>query len=63
MRKSSILHILLRYNLPNDIIFTFQEWSKRLRSKVKVLNNMEEVPQPSHSCQCHINHLNLRDEL
>ncbi|XP_032676241.1 protein O-glucosyltransferase 2-like isoform X1 [Odontomachus brunneus] len=53
--------------LPRDILcyytILFHEWSKRLRSKVKVLSNMEEVPQPSHSCQCHLSHLNLRDEL
>ncbi|EFN83937.1 KDEL motif-containing protein 1 [Harpegnathos saltator] len=53
--------------LPRDILcyYTtlFHEWSKRLKSKVKVLNNMEEVPQPSHSCQCHLSNLNLKDEL
>lgn len=57
----------LRYiSLSNNTIFIFQEWSKRLKSKVEVLNNMEEVPQPSHSCQCHfINSKKnlLRDEL
>lgn len=53
--------------LPRDVLcyytVLFHEWGKRLKSKVKVLNNMEEVPQPSHSCQCHLNNLNFRDEL
>ncbi|XP_012285005.1 KDEL motif-containing protein 1 [Orussus abietinus] len=31
----------------------FHEWSKRIRSTVKVLPGMEEVPQPEHSCECH----------
>ncbi|CAL1684442.1 unnamed protein product [Lasius platythorax] len=51
--------------LPRDILcyytVLFHEWSKRLKSKVEILNNMEEVPQPSHSCQCHFS--NFRDEL
>ncbi|XP_024882317.1 KDEL motif-containing protein 1-like [Temnothorax curvispinosus] len=53
--------------LPRDILcfytVLFHEWSKRLKSKVEILNNMEEVPQPSHSCQCHSRNSNLRDEL
>lgn len=64
MRKSSILNTFLGYiSLSNNTIFIFQEWSKRLKSKVEVLNNMEEVPQPSHSCQCHFRNSNLRVEL
>lgn len=62
--KSSILYIFLEYIfLSNNTIFIFQEWSKRLKSKVEVLNNMEEVPQPSISCQCHFMNSSLRDEL
>ncbi|XP_029663410.1 protein O-glucosyltransferase 2-like isoform X1 [Formica exsecta] len=53
--------------LPRDILcyytVLFHEWSKRLKSKVEILDNMEEVPQPSHSCQCHFSNLNFRDEL
>ncbi|XP_012231666.1 protein O-glucosyltransferase 2-like isoform X2 [Linepithema humile] len=53
--------------LPRDILcyytVLFHEWSKRLKSKIEVLNNMEEVPQPSHSCPCHLSNLNFRDEL
>ncbi|KYN02185.1 PREDICTED: KDEL motif-containing protein 1-like [Cyphomyrmex costatus] len=53
--------------LPRDILcyytVLFHEWSKRLKSKVEILNNMEEVPQPSHSCQCHFRNSNFRDEL
>lgn len=45
------------------MIFIFQEWSKHLRSKVEILDNMEEVSQPNHSCQCHFNNLNFKDEL
>jgi len=45
------------------MIFIFQEWSKHLKSKVEILDNMEEVPQPNHSCQCHFSNLNFKDEL
>lgn len=43
--------------LPQDVFcyhaVLFHEWSKRLKSKVKVLDNMEEVLQPKHSCKCY----------
>ncbi|XP_066596302.1 protein O-glucosyltransferase 2-like isoform X2 [Prorops nasuta] len=39
----------------------FNEWSKRLMSQVKVLDNMEEVKQSEHFCRCHLNH--FKDEL
>lgn len=63
-KKSYFIFFFLGYiSLSNNTILIFQEWSKRLNSKVEVLNNMEEVPQPSHSCQCHFSNSNLRDEL
>lgn len=43
--------------------FTLQEWSKRLKSKVKVLHNMEEVLQPEHSCKCYNDDEKFRDDL
>ncbi|XP_031848296.1 protein O-glucosyltransferase 2 [Nomia melanderi] len=43
--------------LPRDIlcyhVVLFNEWNKRLKNKVKVLDNMEEVLQPNHSCLCY----------
>lgn len=63
-KKVLFLYIFLGYiSLSNNTIFIFQEWSKRLKSRVEVLNNMEEVPQPNHSCQCHFRNSNFRDEL
>lgn len=42
--------------MPKDIICyhmaLFTEWNKRLKNEIKVLPNMEEVPQNSHSCDC-----------
>nr|XP_033331176.1 protein O-glucosyltransferase 2-like [Megalopta genalis] len=43
--------------LPRDVlcyhVVLFNEWNKRLKSEVKILNNMEEVLQPKHSCKCY----------
>ncbi|KZC09703.1 KDEL motif-containing protein 1 [Dufourea novaeangliae] len=51
--------------LPRDVlcyhVVLFNEWSKRLKSKVKVLDNMEEVLQPTHSCECY--NAKLKEEL
>lgn len=51
--------------LPRDVlcyhVVLFNEWSKRLKSKVKVLDNMEEVQQPNHSCKCY--NEKLKEEL
>lgn len=41
----------------------FKEWSKRLISKVQVLDNMEEVLQPKKFCKCNNYDVNLKDEL
>ncbi|XP_020295225.1 KDEL motif-containing protein 1-like isoform X2 [Pseudomyrmex gracilis] len=53
--------------LPSDILcyytVLFHEWSKRLKSKVEILDDMEEVPQPSHSCPCHFSDYRFEDEL
>lgn len=67
--RSSILYVLFflsdsflrkRYTI---FLFIFQEWSKRLKSKVEILDSMEEVPQPSHSCPCHFSDYRFEDEL
>ncbi|KOC67192.1 KDEL motif-containing protein 1 [Habropoda laboriosa] len=53
--------------LPHDVlcyhVALFHEWSKRLKSKVKVLDNMEEVLQPKHSCKCYNDDVKLKEEL
>ncbi|XP_076232593.1 protein O-glucosyltransferase 2 isoform X2 [Calliopsis andreniformis] len=53
--------------LPRDVLcyhtVLFHEWSKRLKSKVKVLNNMEEVLQPKQSCKCYNNDVKFKEEL
>ncbi|KAI4497223.1 hypothetical protein M0802_007707 [Mischocyttarus mexicanus] len=53
--------------LPQNVIcyhsVLLREWSKRLTNKIKVLDNMEEVLQPQHSCKCNIDDVNLKDEL
>ncbi|XP_043254089.1 protein O-glucosyltransferase 2-like [Colletes gigas] len=41
----------------------FDEWSKRLKSKVKVLDNMEEVLQSKHSCKCYNDNAKFKEEL
>ncbi|XP_072936890.1 protein O-glucosyltransferase 2-like [Epargyreus clarus] len=42
--------------LPQNIIcyhaVLFSEWSKKIKSEVKVHEKMEHVPQPSFSCEC-----------
>lgn len=45
------------------LFFTFQEWSKRIKSTVKVLDNMEEVLQPEHTCECYNDDVKLKEEL
>ncbi|XP_053987875.1 protein O-glucosyltransferase 2-like isoform X1 [Hylaeus volcanicus] len=53
--------------LPRDVlcyhVVLFNEWSKRLKSKVKVLDNMEEVQQPKHSCKCYNDNAKFKEEL
>lgn len=53
--------------LPRNVlcyhVALFHEWSKRLKSKVKVLDNMEEVLQPKHSCKCYNNDVKPKQEL
>ncbi|XP_024220735.2 protein O-glucosyltransferase 2 isoform X2 [Bombus impatiens] len=53
--------------LPDNVlcyhVVLFHEWSKRLKSKVKVLDNMEEVLQPKHSCKCYNADGKLKEEL
>ncbi|XP_076674774.1 protein O-glucosyltransferase 2 isoform X2 [Andrena cerasifolii] len=53
--------------LPRDVlcyhVVLFREWSKRLKSKVKVLDNMEEVLQAKHSCECYNGDAKLKEEL
>ncbi|CAK9809863.1 Protein O-glucosyltransferase 2 [Anthophora plagiata] len=53
--------------LPHDVlcyhVALFHEWSKRLKSKVKVLDNMKEVLQPKHSCKCYNDDVKLKEEL
>ncbi|CAL7946832.1 unnamed protein product [Xylocopa violacea] len=47
-RDNLLPHHVLCYH-----VTLFNEWSKRLKNKVKVLDNMEEVLQPKHSCKCY----------
>ncbi|KOX68553.1 KDEL motif-containing protein 1 [Melipona quadrifasciata] len=54
---------LLPHNVLCYHVVLFHEWSKRLKSKVKVLHNMEEVVQPEHSCECYNDNEKLRDDL
>ncbi|KAK1133906.1 hypothetical protein K0M31_011692 [Melipona bicolor] len=54
---------LLPHNVLCYHVVLFHEWSKRLKSKVKVLHNMEEVLQPEHSCECYNDDEKLRDDL
>ncbi|KAK2579229.1 hypothetical protein KPH14_008198 [Odynerus spinipes] len=68
LRISKTARQFTRDNLLPQHIFCYysvllQEWSKRLVSKVNVLDNMEEVLQPKQSCKCDINNVNLKDEL
>ncbi|XP_034188596.1 protein O-glucosyltransferase 2 [Osmia lignaria lignaria] len=53
--------------LPQNVfcyhVALFYEWSKRLKSKVKVLDNMEEVLQPKHSCKCYNDNTKFKEEL
>lgn len=44
---------LLPHNILCYHVALFHEWSKRLKSKIEVLHNMEEVLQPKHSCKCY----------
>ncbi|KAL2720809.1 protein O-glucosyltransferase 2-like [Vespula squamosa] len=58
----------IRDNLLPQHVFCYysvllKEWSKRLTNEIKVLDNMEEVLQPQHSCKCNIDDVNLKDEL
>nr|XP_003703980.2 PREDICTED: KDEL motif-containing protein 1-like isoform X1 [Megachile rotundata] len=54
---------LLPHNILCYHVALFYEWSKRLKSEVKILDNMEEVLQPKHSCKCYDNNRNLKEEL
>ncbi|KAF7997596.1 hypothetical protein HCN44_006167 [Aphidius gifuensis] len=42
--------------LPRDIfcyhLSLLHEWSRRIKSEIRVLKGMEEVPQPEHNCPC-----------
>ncbi|XP_015600505.1 KDEL motif-containing protein 1 [Cephus cinctus] len=58
--------------LPQNIIcyhvVLLQEWRKRLKNRVNILPNMEEVPQPEHACKCESgvnqeNYIKSKDEL
>ncbi|KAG7196700.1 hypothetical protein KM043_016030 [Ampulex compressa] len=53
--------------LPQDVFcyhgVLFHEWSKRLKSKVQIQDNMEEVLQPIHSCKCFHSDTKLKEDL